>query len=132
MSQPSNRISLFSGHQYINLETYRRNGQAVRTPVWFTIDDNKIFVVTRDKTGKVKRIRNNSRVRVVPSGARGQPKGEWVDGKASFTSPLQLEHVLKLRNMKYGFKARLSGLFSRTKGKLAGIIISLDESNKDD
>jgi uncharacterized protein len=131
MSQPSDRISLFSGHQYINLETYRRNGQAVRTPVWFTLDKTKIFVVTRDKTGKVKRLQNNSRVRVVPSGVRGQPKGEWMDGKAAFASPVQLEQALKLRNMKYGFKARLSGLFSRTKGKLTGIIISLDETDKE-
>ena len=131
MSQPSDRISLFSGYQYINLETYRRNGQAVRTPVWFTLDKTKIFVVTRDKTGKVKRLQNNSRVRVVPSGVRGRPKGEWMDGKAAFASPVQLEHALKLRNMKYGFKARLSGLFSRTKGKLTGIIISLDETDKE-
>jgi hypothetical protein len=33
---------------------------------------------------------------------------------------------LKQRNKKYGFKARLSGLLSRTKGELIGIIISLD------
>jgi hypothetical protein len=41
-SSPSNWISMLSGHAYINLETYRRNGQAVATPVWFTIGDNKI------------------------------------------------------------------------------------------
>jgi uncharacterized protein len=132
MFDRSDRISIFSGHQYINLETYRRNGQAVRTPVWFTLNDDKIFVVTRNETGKVKRLQNNSRVRIVPSGIRGQPKGEWLNGNAAFASPVQLEHALKQRSMKYGFKARLSGLFSRTKGKLAGIIISLDGIDKED
>lgn len=126
MSSPSDQISILSRHQYINLETYRRNGQAVATPVWFTIDGNKIFVVTRSKTGKVKRLRNNSKVRIVPSGIRGQPKGKWLNGKATFATPQELERALKQRNKKYGFKARLSGLFSRTKGELIGIIISLD------
>ena len=127
-SFPSDRISTLSGHAYINLETYRRNGLAVATPVWFTIDDDNkmIYVVTRTETGKVKRLRNNSKVRIVPSGMRGQPKGEWLNGKASFATSEQMEIALKQRNKKYGLKARLSGLFSRTKGDLIGIPISLD------
>jgi PPOX class probable F420-dependent enzyme len=76
MSSPSDRISILSGHQYINLETYRRNGQAAATPVWFTIDGNKIFVVTRSETGKVKRLRNNSKVRIVPSSRRARARIE--------------------------------------------------------
>ena len=119
-------MSIFSTHQYINLETYRRNGQAIATPVWFTIYDDRISVVTRSETGKVKRLRNNSKVRIVPSGIRGQPKGEWLNGKAVFAAQEELDQALKQRNKKYGFKARISGLFSRTKGKLIGIIISLD------
>ena len=126
MSSSSDWISILSRHQYINLETYRRNGQAAATPVWFTIDDNKIFVVTRSQTGKVKRLRNNPKVRIVPCGIRGEPKGEWINGKANFATPQELEHALKQRNKKYGLKAKLSGLFSRTKGELVGIIISLD------
>jgi hypothetical protein len=88
--------------------------------------------VTGTKTGKVKRLKNNPKVRIVPSGLRGQPKGEWLTGNAVFANPAQLEHALNLRIKKYGFKARLSRLFSRTKGKLIGIIISLDTvTNKD-
>jgi uncharacterized protein len=119
---------MLSEHAYINLETYRRNGQAVATPVWFTIDDNNkvIYVVTRTETGKVKRLRNNPKVRIVPCSIRGQPKCEWLDGKATFATSEQLEIALKQRNKKYGLKARLSGLFSRTKGDLIGIAISLD------
>ena len=128
MSSPSDKISILSGQAYINLETYKRNGQAVATPVWFTIDDNNkmIYVVTRTETGKVKRLRNNSKVRIMPCGMRGQPKGEWLDGKASFATPEQMEIALKQRNKKYGLKAKLSGLFSRTKGDLIGIAISFD------
>ena len=127
-SSPSNWVSILSGHAYINLETYRRNGQAVATPVWFTIDDNNkvIYVVTRTQTGKIKRLRNNSKVRIMPCSIGGQPKGEWLDGKATFATSEQLEIALKQRNKKYGLKASLSGLFSRTKGDLIGIAISLD------
>jgi len=126
-SSPSDRISMLSGHAYLNLETYRRNGKAVTTPVWFTVDDDKtVYVVTRTETGKVKRLRSNSTVRVAPCNLRGQPKGEWLNGKATFATVEQLEGALKQRNKKYGFKARLSGLFSRTKGDLIGIKISLD------
>ena len=95
---------------------------------WFTNDDdNKMtYVVTRTEAGKVKRLRNNSKVRVMPSGIRGQPKGEWLNGKATFATAEQLEIASKQRNKKYGLKARLSGPFSRTKGDLIGITISLD------
>jgi uncharacterized protein len=126
MSHSSDRISVLSKHQYINLETYRKNGKAVTTPVWFTIDDERILVVTGNKTGKIKRLKNNPKVRVAPSGIRGQPKGEWLTGNAVLADSAQLEHALNLRIKKYGFKAKLSRLFSRTKGDLVGIIISLD------
>ena len=127
-SSPSDWASMLSGNTYINLETYRRNGQPVATPVWFTFDDNSniIYVITRTETGKVKRLRNNSKVRIVPCGIRGQPKGEWLNGRATFATAEQQEIALKQRNKKYGLKARLSGLFSRTKGELIGIAISLE------
>lgn len=127
-SSPSNWISMLSGYAYINLETYKRNGQPVATPVWFTIDHNNkvLYIITRTQTGKVKRLRNNSKVRIVRCGIRGQPKGEWLNGRATFATEEQLQIALKQRNKKYGLKARLSGLFSRTKGDLIGIAISLD------
>ena len=127
-SSPSDWASMLSGNTYINLETYRRSGQPVATPVWFTFDDNNniIYVITRTETGKVKRLRNNSKVRIVPCGIRGQPKGEWLNGRATFATAEQQEIALKQRNKKYGLKARLSGLFSRTKGDLIGIAILLE------
>jgi len=122
--KPSDWTSLLSGYQYINLETYKKNGQAVATPVWFTIDADKIFVVTRSDTGKVKRLRNNQHVRVMPSGMRGEPKAEWVDAQARFAAPEEFERAVQQRSKKYGFKAKLAGLFSSGKGELVGIAIS--------
>ena len=50
----------FSNEKYIALETFRKNGVGVKTPVWFVEFDDLIWVVTREFTGKVKRLRNNS------------------------------------------------------------------------
>ena len=31
------RFASLQGHKYINVETFRKNGQGVRTPVWFAL-----------------------------------------------------------------------------------------------
>lgn len=111
--------------KYINLETYRKSGQAVATPVWFTVDGDSIFVVTRIETGKVKRLRNNASVRVMMCGARGEPKSEWAKGRARFLTGEELERAVAQRNKKYGFAAKVAGWISARKGGVVGIAISL-------
>jgi len=122
----SDRLAQFSGRKYINLETYRKSGQAVVTPVWFVTEGDRIIVVTRSETGKVKRLRNNDGVRIMPCGMRGNPQGGWTKGKGRFLNKDELNGALKARNKKYGFQAKLAGLFSSTKGELVGISIALD------
>src|SRR5215472_8345411 len=63
------------GQKYISLKTFRRNGVAVATPVWFGEQDGKLFVMTRHDLGKAKRIRNNPQVRVAPCTIRGTVTG---------------------------------------------------------
>lgn len=122
----SDPVSILSQYRYLKLETLKRNGEGVATPVWFTVDGRKISVVTRNQTGKVKRLRNNPNVRVAPCGIRGQLKGQWYNGKASLANPEELHNALSLRSKKYGFRVRLAGILSRTKGELVGININLD------
>ena len=55
--------SIFIGHQYVSLETYRKSGEAVRTPVWFVEEDGKMYVWTVGTSGKVKRIRRCGQVK---------------------------------------------------------------------
>jgi len=49
-----NQLEQFLDQKYINLETYKKDGTLIRTPVWFVIDKNLIYVITRDSTGKVR------------------------------------------------------------------------------
>ena len=48
----------YENQKYINLQTFRKSGKPVNTPVWFVVSDQKMYVITRELTGKVKRIKN--------------------------------------------------------------------------
>jgi PPOX class probable F420-dependent enzyme len=93
-------LSQFTGKKYISIETYRKTGDPVRTPVWFVEENGELFVRTDSDTGKVKRISNNPRVRVAACDMRGGIKGEWVDGEARTIDTESSEHVFSLLKKK--------------------------------
>ena len=109
----NNNISQFLNQKYINLETYRRNGQAVRTTVWFVIDAGTIYIRTDMNSGKIKRIKNNPNIRITPSGARGQLKGKWIEGKIKMAGSLELEHANQLLEQKYGIQGKIIRVFNK-------------------
>jgi len=113
-----NHLDQFLDQKYINLETYKKDGTPVRTPVWFVIDNDLIYVITRDGTGKVKRLKNNQDVRIVSCSFKGEPKNEWIKGKAEKITGKEADIAIKLRKKKYGMSARLIGLFTSQKGNL--------------
>jgi len=120
-----NQLEQFLDQKYINLETYKKDGTPIRTPVWFVIDKDLIYVITRDSTGKVKRLGNNQDVRIVPCSFKGEPKNEWVKGKAEVTTGEEADEIIKLRKKKYGMLARLTGIFTSQKGNLVVYSIEL-------
>jgi len=70
-------------HKYCLLVTYRRSGEPVPTPVWFGLDDaGRLYARTPTGSGKVKRVRADSRVLVGPANARGKPLGPLAGGSA--------------------------------------------------
>ncbi|MCI0487324.1 MAG: PPOX class F420-dependent oxidoreductase [Blastocatellia bacterium] len=107
------KLAQFANQKYINLESYRKNGRAVQTPVWFAEEDGVFYVYSLADAGKVKRIRNNPRVRVVPCSARGRPKGEWVEAKATIVDGAEAELGHKLLTRKYGIWKRIGNLFRK-------------------
>lgn len=72
--------------KYIDLVTYRKSGVGVHTPVWFAEQDGRLFVMTRDDSAKVKRIRNNPRVEIAACTARGRRTGPPMDAIATICS----------------------------------------------
>ena len=101
------------GQKYISLITYRKNGAAVATPVWFGEDGEKLYAMTRSDMGKTKRIRNNPQVRVAPCTIRGAVTGPEF---AATVRILPAEHHAQARaaiNRKY-WMARIPLVWWRT------------------
>ena len=70
-------------HKYALLVTFRRDGTAVPTPVWFgLIDDRRLVTHTEQRTAKVRRIRRDPRARLYPCDPRGKPLGPGVEATA--------------------------------------------------
>ena len=95
------------GHKYILLTTFRKDGTAVPTPVWFGEEDDKLYVVTRADAGKAKRIRNNSQVRIAPCTIRGKVTGPESSASARILPAADWPHARQIVNRKY-WMARLS------------------------
>lgn len=99
---------------YIALETFRKSGEGVITPVWVTAEGDKLYVWTVSDSGKVKRIRNNGRVRVAVSDARGNPKSEWVEARARVLDKPDAERAQQQRlAAKYGWQFQVFNLMNR-------------------
>ena len=97
------KLKQFEGKSYLNLETFRKNGIGVKTPVWFSLNDKTIYVRTVAGSGKVKRIKNSGGVKIVPCQANGTPMGEWVAAQAvEVTDPESADLVRRLLEKKYG------------------------------
>ena len=119
-------LKKFSDHKYINVQTFRKNGEPVNTPIWFVISNDKIYVITRELTGKVKRIKNNNQVKIAPCSLSGKLKGDWVLGTVSFISESETSDVIKLVNKKYGFWSKIASIFTAKKGRSIGLSIKLN------
>jgi uncharacterized protein len=118
----------FAGEKYLNLETYRRTGVAVRTPLWFAQGDRDaatLYVYTELNAGKVKRIRNNSSVRVAPCNMRGRLKAEWTPATARLVNGTEAERGHSLLNRKYWLKRLVDYFSPRRREKLQIIAIRL-------
>ncbi|MCH8133157.1 MAG: PPOX class F420-dependent oxidoreductase [Myxococcales bacterium] len=103
---------------YVNLATFRKNGNEVRTPVWIAPDGDRLLVYTNAKSGKVKRIRNQGRARLAPCDMRGKLRGDWLDASARMLdAPGELDRALGAVIGKYGWQMRLALFSSRLSGR---------------
>jgi PPOX class probable F420-dependent enzyme len=103
---------------YMNLETFRKNGLGMKTPVWFVQDGDTLFVRTIANAGKVKRVRNNQRVNIAPCKADGTLLGEWTPAIAREVKDAALaQEVDRLLDRKYGLMKKLFALMSTLQKK---------------
>lgn len=105
-------FGVLEGRQYASLSTFRKDGTAVATPVWFAADGGRLYVTTVDGTGKVKRLRKNSSVTLAPCDRRGRLLGAAVEGRARLIPTRTTEenrHADRVLARKYGLQYRAFG-----------------------
>ena len=105
-------------NKYVSLESFRTNGQGVRTPVWFAADPvdaapKTLYIYSTADSGKAKRIRRNSRVRIAPCDMRGHLLGDWIEARAEIVGGEEARRGIRLLKTKYKPWKQLLDFFSR-------------------
>ncbi len=119
-------LDQFKKEQYINVETFRKNGEGVKTPVWFVEFENQLCFTTEPYSGKVKRLRNNPKVNVAPCKMDGSVTGEWHPGMVRFMASDEIKAIEKIYNKKYGVMKilfDLPNLFKKTERSFISITL---------
>lgn len=115
--------------QYINLETFRKNGTGVQTPVWVAPLGEQLVIFTNGESYKVKRLKRDQKVRVAECGVRGGLKGPWHDGRGQVVDDEGLKSAaIDALHKKYGWQMKLAdwgGRLAGTKKNWAVLAITL-------
>ena len=80
--------------RYISLESYKRDGGGVRTPVWCAKVGDMLGVFTNGGSYKVKRIARDPRVKVASCDVRGGRLGAWYDATCEVIDDPELEKAV--------------------------------------
>ena len=117
--------------QYVNLETFRKNGTGVQTPVWAAPNGDELVIFTNRNSYKVKRLRRNPSIRIAKCGVRGALKGPWHDGTARLVEdPAEQKAIIGALKKKYGWQMMLAvwgGAIRGSKKNWAYIAVRLAE-----
>lgn len=101
----------FKDQSYMNLETRRKNGEPVQTPVWFLQDGELFYFRTISTSGKVKRLLAKRQVRIAPCKVDGALLGEWMAAEWIPLDAFQAEQLHAVYNKKYS--AEIAAITSR-------------------
>lgn len=104
---------------FVLLTTYRRDGEAVPTPVWIADDGERLLVTTGAASGKVKRLAHTSRVTLTPCDMRGKVKrgAASVEAVAVVDDSAETREALDAATLaKYGVQYRIARSRERKAG----------------
>ncbi|MFH5227895.1 PPOX class F420-dependent oxidoreductase [Antrihabitans spumae] len=80
-------LASLARHKYGLLITFRKNGEAVPSPMWFALHDGRAIIRTGLDSYKVKRILNNPDVVIAACTMRGKPIGQALAATARIMEP---------------------------------------------
>jgi PPOX class probable F420-dependent enzyme len=94
-------LARFERQKTILLETRKRDGSWVATPVSLAVDAGRAYFRTYHTAGKHKRLRNFSDVRVAPCTVRGTATGPAVAATARLLGGDEAEHARSVLARRY-------------------------------
>ena len=103
---------------YIQLTTFTKDGRPKPTVIWAAPDGDRLVAITEEKSWKVKRIRNTSRVTVAVCDVRGNPKSEAVEATATILDKSANGATYDAIGKRYGLLGKTFNLFSKLRGGL--------------
>ena len=80
-------FSALSGQDHLSLRSWRRDGRAVDTALWFVRLGDRLYMRTMTPSGKVRRIRRDGAVMIAPCTADGTPTGPFRPARARVMAP---------------------------------------------
>jgi hypothetical protein len=86
---------------YVQLTTYRRNGEAVATPVNIVVVGDTAFFRTWDVAGKAKRLRHTPTALIAPCTWRGRPTGPPLRADARLLDGVASQHAARMLGDKH-------------------------------
>jgi uncharacterized protein len=107
-----------AAERYISLETFKKDGTGVQTPVWAAPLDGTLVIVTDGTSFKVKRLRNNGRCRAAACDVRGKVKGTFQDFTGRILDASEIERAHRALLQKYGWQVRVLDFFARLGGRI--------------
>jgi len=112
--------------RYLNLESFKRNGTAVRTPLWFAPDaDGTFYIYSQAEAYKVKRLRRTPACRVATCDMRGNVSGPWLEARAEILSGEAAARGMALLDRRYWPWKQMLGLLARLRPGAARAVIAL-------
>lgn len=112
--------------RYLNLESLKRDGTAVRTPLWFAPDaDGTFYIYSQAEAYKVKRLRRTPACRVAACDMRGNVSGPWLAARAEILSGTAAARGMALLDRRYWPWKQMLGLLARLRPGAARAVIAL-------
>jgi uncharacterized protein len=97
---------------HIMLTTFRKNGNAMPTPVWYGRAGNHLYIFSLATAGKVKRIRNSPKAQVAACTGIGRITGPTMEAQARILPKEEELVARRALRRKYPITFRFSEVFA--------------------
>lgn len=97
-------IEILEGERFVSVETFRRSGDGIATPVWFAEVDGGFVFGTHGDSGKARRIRVSPGVRFAAANYRGLERSDYRTGTAEILTGEAAQAAHDALADKYGWQ----------------------------